>query len=241
MQSEWLQLLESAATVLGVVVTAIATVFLWRVTRLLALETRRMAEAISQPHVVAVILPNQWTIIHADFIVENKGTGTAYDIEIAFDPPLENGKHRGGEMSLPLQSISILKPGQELRSYLGDFHPILENSYRVTISWKRDPQAVEREILTYTLDMTMFKGMTQLGAPDPLVQLASQMKKLREDWQWVASGSRKIRTDVFTSLDRSKEERAIRQHWREEDRRQKAQQSEEAPPAPTEPGEGEKE
>jgi hypothetical protein len=222
MQSEWLELFETVATILGVTVTAIATVFLWRVTRLLAFETKRMAEALSQPHVVAVILPNQWAIIHADFVVENKGTGTAFDVQIAFDPPLENGKHRGEQMPLPLQNISVLKPGQVLRSYLGDFPPIIEKTYRVTVSWKRDPADNSLETLSYTLDMTMFKGITQLGSPDPLVQIASQMRKLREDWQSVSTGFRAIRTDVFTTADRAKEERNLQRRWREQEKKQKA-------------------
>jgi hypothetical protein len=171
-----------------------------------------MAEALSQPHVVASILPNQWTLIHADIVVENKGTGTAYDIQVAFDPPLENGPARK-DRPIPLQHISLLKPNQEMRSYLTDFAPLLDQTYNVTVSWKRSPTATARETLTYNLDMSEFKGITQLGASEPSVQIAEQLKKLREDWRSIAGGSRKLLIDTHNSTDRQREERELERRF----------------------------
>jgi hypothetical protein len=218
----WLEVAQSAGTVLAAVVTAVATVFLWRVTRVLADETRRLAQATSQPQVVAQLLPSPWSLIHADFIVQNTGTGTAFDIEINFDPPLE--QKRSGDLGgeVPFHRISILKAGQSLRSYIGQFHPHLDKIYRVSISWRRTPEGRERESISYTLDMTMFKSVSQLGASDPLVQLAEELKKMREDWRNVASGFRAIEVDVHTRLDRAKDERELQRRWRREEKQQAA-------------------
>ncbi|WP_053059075.1 hypothetical protein [Croceicoccus naphthovorans] len=98
-------------TLFGTLATALATFALWRVTRVLAVETKRMADAAMQPQVVATIVPNPWSTIHLDITVENTGNATAFDIEVGFDPPLSNGEAREGK-SLPLQRISVLKPGQ---------------------------------------------------------------------------------------------------------------------------------
>ena len=56
----WITTFIDFGGLLGTLVTAVATLFLWRVTKLLAVETKRMAEASAQPHVVATLDPNRW-------------------------------------------------------------------------------------------------------------------------------------------------------------------------------------
>jgi hypothetical protein len=171
-----------------------------------------MAEASSQPHVVATIEPNRWAWNHADLKVDNTGNATAYDILVSFDPPLENGGARRDNEKTPLQTISVLKPGQGLSSYLSEFRPLAGKSFTVTISWRRDPAKNDRETNTYTLNMVDAEGVSRLGASDPLTQIAEEVKKIREDWRPIAKGSNKIQTDVFTSQDRL-HERQEREKW----------------------------
>lgn len=66
--------------------TAVATFFLWRVTRLLADETKRMVDASVQPHVVVTLEPNSWAAFYFDINIANTGNAPAYDIEIGFNP-----------------------------------------------------------------------------------------------------------------------------------------------------------
>lgn len=202
-------------TLVASIVTAIATFFLWRVTGLLAAETTRMADA-GQPQIVANITPNQWSVIHLDLTVENTGNATAFDIEVAFDPPLANGQARGEGIAVPFQKISILKPGQALNSYLSEVGEYLEKQFTVTISWQKHPLSENRETLAYILKMTDFRGVSYLGARDPLVQVAQEMKHLREDWRYVASGSRKIKTDTYDDADRQREQEALKERFRRE-------------------------
>jgi len=54
---EWVSVAAAFGGALGTGVTAVATIFLWRVTRVLAAETTRMVEAGSRPHIVATIEP----------------------------------------------------------------------------------------------------------------------------------------------------------------------------------------
>lgn len=192
-------------TLASAFVTALVTYFLYRVTRILAVETKRMADASSQPQIVAGIVPNQWSTIHLDIVVENTGNASAFEVEIEFDPQLQNGEARGDEMPVPLQNISVLKPGQRLASYLSGVEDYLEKSFTVTTSWKLHPNDKERETLTYILNMGDYSGVSYLGSRDPIVQVADQMKKLREDWQNVAKGTRRIRTEVFDASDRKRE------------------------------------
>lgn len=209
------QAIATWGTLAATIATALATFFLWRVTKILAVETKRMADAAAQPQVVANIVPNPWSTIHLDLNVENTGNATAFDIEITFDPPLENGEARSDEMPIPFQKISILKPGQELKSYLSGVGDYLDKTFTVTISWKTHP-AGEREALSYLLNMGDYKGVSFLGARDPIVQVADQLKKLREDWRNVASGSRRIRTETYDAADRKRETDAINERYRRE-------------------------
>lgn len=209
------QTIATYGTLLASIVTAIATFFLWRVTGLLASETTRMADA-GRPQIVANITPNQWSVIHLDISVENTGNATAFDIEVAFDPPLVNGQARGEGVTVPFQKISILKPSQALNSYLSEVGDYLEKQFAVTISWKTHPLNEKRETLSYTLNMADFRGVSYLGSRDPLVQVAQEMKHFREDWRYVASGSRKIKTDNYDSADRQRERDVLDARYRRE-------------------------
>lgn len=209
MEPDWLNALSTIAGVLGTAVIAIATVFLWLVTRNLARETARMVEASSRPHVVATIDPNRWSWMHADLRVDNTGNGTAYDAEVVFDPPLESSKPRRSGMPTPLQRISVLKPGQGMTSFLSEFGPLMGKTYTVQVSWRRDPAKDARETNIYTLTMSDLDGLSQLGPSDPLTQIAQQVKNIREDWQAVANGSNRIQADAFTSSDRLHERRQL--------------------------------
>ncbi|MGN2388186.1 hypothetical protein ACTACB_17620 [Pseudomonas syringae] len=197
---QWVQLTLGIIGILGSLVTAIATIFLWRVTKVLAIETTRMAEASAQPHVVATLAPNRWTLNHFDLHIDNTGNATAYEICTSFDPPLENGEERTAR-EIPFQRVSVLKPGQGLTSYLSEYSSLKGKKFQVTISW-RNPLKPDRETHTYSLDMADNDGVSRLG-DDPMVQLASQIKKLQEGWAPIARGSKKVKTDVFTTEDRA--------------------------------------
>lgn len=71
------------------------------------------------------------------------------------------------------------------------------------------PNSKRRETLVYDLAITDYDDVTQLGASSPFVQMAEQLKKLREDWQYIAKGSRKVSVNSFTRADREAERAAV--------------------------------
>lgn len=204
----------------AVAATAGATVVLGWFTRVLAAETSRLVDAGSRPHIVATIEPSAWSMLHAELKVENTGTATAYAIELEFSPPLPLDDSKKHLSAPPLQSVSVLKPGQLAVSYLVPFTPLIESpnqSYDVKISWKRSPTSEAVEKNSYTLKMSDFIGVSRLGASDPLIQIAEQIKHLREDWRYVASGSKKVATNVYTSLDRQQEREMINRRFQNQE------------------------
>ena len=181
--------------------TASATIALVVVTVVLAKATKRMARASSQPLVTATIEPNIWSMLHCDFVVENSGNAPAYNVVVKVSP--EPGKsERRGEGQLPLQNISVLRPGQKMKSFLADANDVLDQVYRIEVRWKRDP--CDRSVENIAYDHYLPKDISRLGAWSPGIQIAEQVKKLREDWKQVASGTRKLSVNVLGERTGSK-------------------------------------
>lgn len=213
----WVDLGQSALTLIGVLVTAVATVLLWRVTSALAVETRRMAEAAARPQIIVTVEPNSWSQIHADLRIANHGNAPAFDICVAFDPPLlPDRENAQGEQQPPFQDLSILRPGQVMTSWIGRFFPFIDRTYKVTASWSRTPDG-ERETLTYRLAVSDYKNTSSLGSGDPTVEIARRIRKIQEDVHGVFAGSRRINVDVYDTTDRDEHEEAIRAAWSEQD------------------------
>lgn len=216
-----LALLTTIGGLVSAAVTAIATIFLWRVTKIMAEETKRMAEAASRPHVIASIDVNQWSTMYANITLENVGTGPAYEIEVSFDPAIPFETH-GGDNNPPLSRVSLLKPGQALTSYLGGIQAVIDMEVTVTTSWRSAPDSSSREAISYVLDMRPLRAVSQLGAANPMVQIAETIKKMREDWEQVARAHRRLKVDVFDSRDRAREQRDIERRHRQIRARQEA-------------------
>jgi len=190
----WITTFIAFGGLLGTLVTAVATLFLWRVTKLLAVETKRMAEASAQPHVVATLDPNRWSMRHFDLKVDNTGNATAYDIKVDFTPPLINGEGRAGAMAVPFENISLLKPGQGMSSYLAEYPIVRKQAYSVRVSWRRSFADSQREENVYTINMADRQGVSDLGG-DPLVNIANDLAKIREDLRSLAQGSKRLKID----------------------------------------------
>jgi hypothetical protein len=98
-------------------VTAFSTAVLAAFTILLVFFTKRLADVTRKPSIVATIEPNQWAMNHMDIHVENEGTASAFEIRLKAEPPVRFERGGRGE-KMPFESISILKAGQKVTSYL---------------------------------------------------------------------------------------------------------------------------
>ncbi len=174
------QLISSVVSGVAAIITACATIFLYKVTKILAVETKKMADA-SKPHIVATLVINKWSMKHMDLHIDNTGNATAYDIEISFNPPLKNTGVREKLETLPFQKISVLNPNQGLSTYLSEYSDIKDKSYFVEISWKNNSMATEREYNRYILNIGHYEGVTKLGDDNPLCSIANKVEKISDD------------------------------------------------------------
>ncbi|MER9528811.1 hypothetical protein NKI89_03220 [Mesorhizobium sp. M0309] len=189
------------------VVTAAATIGLGFFTWVLARETKRLSRATAQAHVVATLEPNHWSLMHVDLIVTNTGNAAAHDVAVTFSPEFEKDGHK--DKRRPLTHISVLKPGQSLSSYVGEYNLFHDKTFQVSTSWRHHPGEREHQSLSYELSMGDYENYGHLGARSPFIQIAEELKKLREDWQWVARGSHRIKTDSYSGDDREKERKRL--------------------------------
>lgn len=198
-----------AGGLIGTIATAVATIFLWRVTSTLAVETTRMAEAAAQPHIVITLSSNRWSMRHFDICIENTGNATAYDIKSLIDPPLKNGEARRDDAKIPFSYVSVLKPGQRLTSYLSEYNMLKGKEFLVDISWSKGMSCVDRQVNLYTLSILDHEGMTKLG-DDPVVDIARHLKGLDESVKSVFKNHRSINVEVQTAKDRrAKDQQAL--------------------------------
>lgn len=214
-------------------VIAIATVALVVATTVLAVFTKRLADATGKPQVVATIEINRWSMMHVDLRVENTGNGPAFDIQVSFEPPLPRFKSVPDGSSPPLHRISLLRPSQHLTTSQCAANDVLDTPYTATVSWARSPSGLERDSLVYTIDLGGIRHLSRLGAESPEVQIAEQIKKLREDWQYVASGSRRVSINSYSSTDRDEENAAMLEHDRARENRGAVTGSAAESPSPT--------
>lgn len=204
----------TVTTVLATIVTAVATVMLWRVTKVLARETERMADAGSRPQVVVTIEPNMSSSVEADIHVANTGTASAFDIRISFEPEIVPDKDLVEDRAL--RQVSLLRPGQKTASWLTSYESIRGKAFDVEVSWGRQPRSSQREKLVYSLDMNDVVGMGWVGVRDPLLALAEEHRKMREEWSPIAKGLKRLQVDTFDQEDRDLERQELEKAWSEQ-------------------------
>ncbi len=165
------------------VVLGFATVALCIVTCLLYCATNKMAEASSQPFIVATFEPNQWTTLkYCDLVISNTGNASAFDIKIKMVPETRTDIASGEQSAkpIPMNNISVLPPGKEMRSSFSKTSDIMgeENLRNFVITWKMSPEQKEPYLLTYDYFFPPEIGL--FGGGSPVVKIANELKKLRE-------------------------------------------------------------
>jgi hypothetical protein len=169
----------AAAQVAVALVTALATLALWRVTRVLAVETSALAKMTSRPFVVCALESSGASAVALNLALRNTGNATAFDIKLNMSPalPKPNGANPDDER-LTTHDISLLPPGQVL-NIQGVMGPeVHDKVFNVSVSWASMPGASERETLAYEIEAKDgFRGGWNTKGPH---HIAEELEKLRK-------------------------------------------------------------
>lgn len=87
----------------------------------------------------------------------------------------------------------------------------IESVICIEITYKDYAQKEFQE--KYRIDLSEFKGLSQIGTP-PLYAMVESIQKLEKSIDNIATGWRKVQVDVFSQEDRDRE----RREWEKEER-----------------------
>ena len=213
-----------AFSVLFSLLVTAATIFYAILTRRLVQETTQMREAQTEPSVVVRIEPHEYHLNLVMLVIENAGSGAAFDVRLKADPDFRV------ESKTPLSSLGFFKhgfrylaPRYKTQTYLinliGKGDEIEKGDtlrFDVTVSYKA--ASGRRYEHVYPIDFLHLVGVLGVGTPPP-AEIASSLKKIAESVAQWERGWKRLKVETFNSGDRAREQ----QEWedqREEHERQ---------------------
>lgn len=179
---EWLSNpanLVTVAQLIVAIVTAGATIALWHVTRILAVETKVLSSMTSRPFVVASFQSSLAAAEALDLVVMNSGNAAAFSIEVEITPALPgaNGEKLQGTSST-LLTLSMLPPGASLPRQGVMSRDVYGEKYELRVSWTSSPADAKREEISYSMEAKDgFKGGWRAKG---LHQIAEELGKIRD-------------------------------------------------------------
>lgn len=182
--SFWAWLSDNYAEVgqlLATFVTAIATIALWRVTKVLAVETTTLAAMTSQPFVTCGLESSGASPNALNVTLRNTGNAAAFDITVEVSPAMPekpDGRPSDAE-SVSTYNCSLLPPGQTLPvvGVLGQ--QVYDTVFSASVYWSRRPGDLKREGISYSFRATDgFRGGWRTKTTHDLVE---ETEKLRNE------------------------------------------------------------
>lgn len=168
----------SFAQLVAAFVTALATFALWRVTRVLAVETKTLAAMTSHSFVVGTFEQSAAGSGTFDVVLRNTGNSTAFDIKLKFEPALPKGDGQADLEKETSFEASILSPGQHLPLSAVMFRDAPETNFKVFVSWSSAPSSKDRNQMNYETKIYTGRslGWNVKGTHD----IANELEKIRK-------------------------------------------------------------
>lgn len=191
----------AAGTWAMVLVLAITLYFVYRQVQA-ANELRRIQ---TRPFVVVSIDIEQQMLFM--LTVQNVGNSPAYDVEMLFDPPVEESMMDGDDLLLLKEPTPMIPPKRTLRAawessirVLADDYPH-PRTYRVAVTY-RDHDGQKYGPETYVLDFNSYRG--QAAGLKGLPELVKAVEKLQKEHAKWTDGIKGLRVNA---VDADKQER----------------------------------
>lgn len=193
----------------------LSTVALAWLTLELLRATNRLAAANNEPNVVVSLEPSPWSVIHADLVIQNTGSGPAFDVRLTFNPPLQRIDDVK-DVPLALNAISVLRPNQLLRNLVGRGLPLVDTAYDVKIDCTSSPRSKKRIITRYSLSMGHYEGNIDVNGGAPEYFAARELEKIRKALETFSRGNNHLNVDIHSAQDRADKAAALRKRFRQD-------------------------
>ena len=204
-----------AINLLFSLVVAGATVFYAVLTHRLVAETKRMREVQTEPTLSIWIEPSEHEVNFINFIIENSGQSPAHAIRLTATPDFERaGGQPLSELGLFRHGIKHLAPRQRITFFLASVFEMGPEGKTDLSSFDfavaaRYKSALGREYTdNFPIHFESYEGFGTIGTP-PLISIARDIQKIRNEIEHLASGFRKLQVVVSTRRDVARDEQAI--------------------------------
>lgn len=205
-----------ALTVVFSAVVALSTMVYAILTWKLVTVNEKMMELQIEPNISVFLQPKEGDIYFVEMVIKNIGNGPAYNITFNVDPDFEYGENKYLSEKGCFQKLNYLPPGKEfkffLTSLLEDTERKLNTKFDVKVKYydKFDRPASE----IFTIDFSEFDGLTQVGEP-PLKEIANNTSNISKNIKKISSGTKRIKTEIFTQEDVEREKKERRKRYEE--------------------------
>lgn len=167
------------AQLVAAFVTAVATIALWRVTRVLAVETKTLAASSSRAFVVSSFESSGADPTALNITLRNTGNATAFDVKLNISPALPRyDGQKSEEETQTVFEISLLPPGVVLPFQGVMSRDVPDGFFEIQVSWSQMPGDKNRQQIAYkTEPKDGFRGGWNTKG---LHQVAQEIEKLRK-------------------------------------------------------------
>jgi len=212
---------EKLITLTFSLLVTISTVVYALLTSKLTKETIRMRKAQTDPKITAYLKINNVSMNFINFIVENIGTGQAYDIKISIIKELDLGECNGRklrDLGVVQHGMKHMAPKQKIETWymnlFGIYEKVIEENIELQITYKNELNEIISE--DFILNMSQFKNISQIGS-DPLQEIADNIEKIEKSISNISNGWKTIKVDIFDNEDRIRMQEKLKERFEKGD------------------------
>lgn len=217
--------LSAWVSALATVCIALLTIFLaketWELRRVQISQIEQIRKDSIKPSVSLYLKSSPVSFNFIDVHIINSGVGTAQNIKFKFTNKSKDAQdvydylqEQFGNLVILSNGISSLGAGEKRTSYVFSFIELHEKFGDKSFEYfaEVDIEFQDIEGKTYAsisnFNFMEYKGISDIGG-DPVHKISSTLEKIQKEIGHFASGFKKLRTDIYTSDDRKKEQERI--------------------------------
>ena len=223
--------LSAWVSALATVCIALLTIFLaketWELRRVQLSQIEQIRKDSIKPSVSLYLKSSPVSFNFIDVHIINGGVGTAQNIKFKFTNKSKDAQEvydylqeQFSKLVILSNGISSLGGGEMRTSYVFSFIELhkkfSEKSFEYFAEVDIEFQDIEGK--TYTskshFNFMEYKGISDLGG-DPVHKISSTLEKIQKNIGRFASGKKRLRTDMYTSDDRKKEQEKLENQMKE--------------------------
>lgn len=200
MELEFLNQNSGAFAVIFSAVVAIATIVYAILTWRLVSETIKMRKVQTEPKISVTIQPSEAWINFVDMVIQNIGSGAAYDIKFRVDPDFEYEKGKFlSDFGFIRNGLKYLAPNQKLHFFLTimteNFKEKIKTFFEIMVTYHNSAGKTYKD--TYLIDFSHLEGLRNAGEP-PLYKIAKNIENIQKDIHNLSTGFHELKAIVRT-------------------------------------------